>query len=532
MCFHKYGYFSQMKFDRLLPIRKSANIVIVLIAVQLVGAQAISDLELINKAYDAQNPNESLNLLQQVNDVDKLADTLRNKYYLASGIAYGQLGKGDSSIYYLTKCVDAAKVSKDDYTLMRAYNSIGVLSRIQGDHERSLGAFQNAEKIALENAGELRFQEAKSDIIGNIGGIFYQLKDYQSSWLYAKKSLDNSLQTADTAAIGNGYLMLAIVSEALDSIRQSINYNKQALAYLEVADDINSLAYVENNLGDLYQSDQKYKEALIHYLRATKYALTLGDAETQAHTNLSVGNCYLQLGQLYKAKDFAMTGLKIAEQGKYPIHSKNAHNLLFKVARQSGDYKKALEEKLLSTAINDSLNAAEAMERLADVEARYETEKKQQQIELLTTQNELSAISLEKKSREQMTVIIGAIVLLIIGLSVTYFIIRQARLKERLLTEETDNLRLRITSLIEQSPEAPEIDLEELNKRLLTPLTEREFEIFELAISQHSNSEIAEKVFLSVNTVKFHLKKVYEKLGVANRKEALHFAIKQEKPTL
>ena len=517
-----------MKFDLLLAILKSANIVILLIGVHLVSAQSISDSELINKSYDAQNPNESLSLLHQVIDVDELADTVRNKYYLASGIAYGQLGKGDSSIYYLTKCVDAAKVSEDDYTLMRAYNSIGVLSRIQGDHERSLDAFQKAERIALGHRGEGRFEEALSDIIGNIGGIFYQLKDYQSSWAYAKKSLDNSLLTGDTAAIGNGYLMLAIVSEALDSLRQSVSYNHQAITYLEVADDINSLAYVENNLGDLYQSDQNYKEALIHYLRATKYALTLGDAETQAHTNLSVGNCYLQLGQLIKAKDYAKEGLRIAEEGQYPIHSKNAHNLLFKIARQRGDYKRALEEKLISTSINDSLNAADAIERLANVEARYETEKKQQQIELLTTQNELSAISLEKKSREQMTVIIGAIVLLIIGLSVTYFIIRQVRLKQKLLTEETDNLRLRITSLIEQSPEAPEIELEELNNRLVTPLTEREFEIFELAISQHSNSEIAEKVFLSVNTVKFHLKKVYEKLGVANRKEAFRFVVNSE----
>ena len=526
MSFHKYVYFSQMKFTRLFPVPKIANIIILLIGVQLVNAQDISDFELINKAYAAQNPNESISLLQQVTGVDALADTVRNKYYLASGIAHGQLGNGDSSIYFLNKCVDAAVASNDDYSLMRAYNSIGVLTRIQGDHERSLDAFQHAEKIALENEGELRFEEAKSDIIGNIGGIFYQLKDYSSSWGYAKKSLDNSFQTGDTASIGNGYLMLAIVTEALDSIKESITYNERALAFLEVADDINSLAYVENNLGDLYKSKRDYNEALIHYLKATNYAAKLGDAETQAHTKLSAGDCYLQMGLLTKSKGFTEEGLRIAEEGKYPIHSKNAHNLLFNIARKKGNYKIALEEKLLATSINDSLNAAEARERLAEVEAKYESEKKQQQIELLTTQNELAAISLEKKSREQLAVIIGAVVLLVIGVAITYFITYQARLKEKLLTEETDNLRLRITSLIEQTSDAPEIDLEELNSRLVTPLTDREFEVFQLAISQHSNSEIADKVFLSVNTVKFHLKKVYEKLGVANRKEALHFAVK------
>lgn len=495
-----------------------------LFSVQTAIAQTLSDFELITQAYDAQNPNKSLSLLRQVSGVDALADTVSNKYYLASGIAFGQLGKSDSSLYFLNKCVEAATLSRDDYSLMRAYNSIGVLKRIQGDHEQSLEAFQHAERIALRHENELRFEEAKSDIIGNIGGIFYQLKDYASSWGYASKSLLNSLETGDTASIGNGYLMLAIVTEALDSLRQSIEYNKQALAFLEVGDDINSLVYVENNLGDLYKRNQEYNEALVHYLAANKYSATLGDAEAQAHTKLSVGECYLQLGLLTQAKGYAEQGLAVAEEGQYPVHSKNAHNLLFKIARQKGNYKTALEEKLLSVAINDSLNAAEAKQRLAEIETKYETVKKQQQIELLTAKNELAEISLEKKEREQLVVIIGATLLLIIGLAVAYVLITRARLKERLLTQEVDNLRLRIHSLVELSSESPEVDFDELNSRLVTPLSEREFEIFQLAISKHSNSEIAEKVFLSVNTVKFHLKKVYEKLGVNNRKEALHFA--------
>ncbi|MEP4597726.1 MAG: helix-turn-helix transcriptional regulator, partial [Cyclobacteriaceae bacterium] len=74
-----------------------------------------------------------------------------------------------------------------------------------------------------------------------------------------------------------------------------------------------------------------------------------------------------------------------------------------------------------------------------------------------------------------------------------------------------------------------EINSDQLNKRLITPLSDREFEILMLAVSDKSNSEIADQIFVSVNTVKYHLKNIYEKLGVSNRKEALQFAINPTK---
>ena len=42
-----------------------------------------------------------------------------------------------------------------------------------------------------------------------------------------------------------------------------------------------------------------------------------------------------------------------------------------------------------------------------------------------------------------------------------------------------------------------------------------------------SNREIAEVVPLSVNTVKFHLKNLFDKLGVSNRQEAVTVAIRR-----
>ena len=55
-------------------------------------------------------------------------------------------------------------------------------------------------------------------------------------------------------------------------------------------------------------------------------------------------------------------------------------------------------------------------------------------------------------------------------------------------------------------------------------LSDRELEVLKLVADGLSNKEIAAKLFVSVNTVKTHLKKVYEKLDVNRRTQAVEKA--------
>jgi DNA-binding NarL/FixJ family response regulator len=55
-------------------------------------------------------------------------------------------------------------------------------------------------------------------------------------------------------------------------------------------------------------------------------------------------------------------------------------------------------------------------------------------------------------------------------------------------------------------------------------LTEREVEIIRLIAEGSSNAETAQQLFITEQTVKFHLTNLYRKLGVANRTEAAIFA--------
>ncbi len=56
---------------------------------------------------------------------------------------------------------------------------------------------------------------------------------------------------------------------------------------------------------------------------------------------------------------------------------------------------------------------------------------------------------------------------------------------------------------------------------LVDPLTDREMEVLTYLPSRLTNAELADRCFVSVNTIKTHMAHIYRKLGVANRNEAI-----------
>ena len=57
------------------------------------------------------------------------------------------------------------------------------------------------------------------------------------------------------------------------------------------------------------------------------------------------------------------------------------------------------------------------------------------------------------------------------------------------------------------------------------PITEREIEVLKLIADEYSNSEIAERLFISVRTVDTHRRNLLEKLGVKNTAGLVKYAI-------
>ena len=60
-----------------------------------------------------------------------------------------------------------------------------------------------------------------------------------------------------------------------------------------------------------------------------------------------------------------------------------------------------------------------------------------------------------------------------------------------------------------------------INSKINTALTQREFETLKGLYEGKTNRQLAETQFVSVNTVKTHIKNIYEKMNTHTRSETL-----------
>jgi len=96
---------------------------------------------------------------------------------------------------------------------------------------------------------------------------------------------------------------------------------------------------------------------------------------------------------------------------------------------------------------------------------------------------------------------------------------RVPQLLERLVDSESTHAGF-VNDLLRLSAPTGQPHIEPVPLR--EPLTARELAVLELLPTMQSNNEIADEMFVSVNTVKAHLKGLYRKLDVQNRRSAVH----------
>ena len=74
----------------------------------------------------------------------------------------------------------------------------------------------------------------------------------------------------------------------------------------------------------------------------------------------------------------------------------------------------------------------------------------------------------------------------------------------------------------------PFVDVRELHSYPMSELTPRERELLAALSEGRSNAQLAARFDISIQTVKFHLKNVYEKLGIGNRAQAVALYVSEK----
>ena len=123
-------------------------------------------------------------------------------------------------------------------------------------------------------------------------------------------------------------------------------------------------------------------------------------------------------------------------------------------------------------------------------------------------------LELRNKKNVNIFLMIISVILLLLIISVAR-LFQLSKSKRRLIETENKEMRNQLTALSLELSEKGEPKI----KTQKYKLSERQLEIIELVKEGKTNKEIGELLFISENTVKYHLKIIYSELGIYKRTE-------------
>lgn len=83
-------------------------------------------------------------------------------------------------------------------------------------------------------------------------------------------------------------------------------------------------------------------------------------------------------------------------------------------------------------------------------------------------------------------------------------------------------IEIALTNHTEQANKhVPVLSFDKINRKLITPLSDREFDVIRLLYEGKTNQQIADALFIAMNTLKKHINSAYFKLDVASRTAAI-----------
>jgi two-component system, sensor histidine kinase PdtaS len=170
----------------------------------------------------------------------------------------------------------------------------------------------------------------------------------------------------------------------------------------------------------------------------------------------SIGKFYWLTRQYPQARDYLTRSLALsARVGTLP-QTAGAHLLLFKVDSAQGRFPAAIAHYQQYKQLTDSVFSTTKSKQLASLQVQYDTKKKEQDIALLTKQNQVQQAGLRQRELQR-NAMLGGTALLALLLGVSYNRARIKRRSTRLLEEKQQEINQKNQSLEQVLSEKEEL---------------------------------------------------------------------------
>jgi DNA-binding CsgD family transcriptional regulator len=291
----------------------------------------------------------------------------------------------------------------------------------------------------------------------------------------------------------------------------------------EYAQQLVNLADNETESGRLLEAEKNYKEAL-------KVFVALNDKSGEAAVYNNQGNLF------QKKKDWKNAAISMEKSFEISNQSQNINHTVIIARNLSFVYEKlerpdkALTYRKIYDEYKEEVN--DLAENLKYIEVDNQLKITQKDKELVQKSEEISKFKIG-------LIILGLLALVVFVVVIFMYRNNKKKIANQLILEanilsiekQIESVKSENVSLKQQLL-ATEEELIKLNKKYdgikedlpheIVPLSKREHEVLLYMAEGLPDKEIADKLFVSINTVRTHTRRIYDKLLVNNRTEAIN----------
>ena len=341
----------------------------------------------------------------------------------------------DSALYYFDQTIDWAGKIGNDNILLQTYYHKSRIFRDQGKLEAAYELLVIYEKEAVRLDDGVHIQSALEALGSffvvqgdNAKSIEYYKKgveaarEYNMDAYYSLASLALGYADADSLTLAEKYL--AEAAEEVERVKREDVYD-QGYAYKKMSIANTQGYFYAQKLGD-------YPKALGFFEQGLAMARQLGLKENIVETRENIAEIYDETGDLRKALALRLDNYELMQDITRIFLKQQLEANLATNYEALGMYEEALKHYKIHKTLSDSLYNAEQQEAVARLEAEYENEKQEREIELLNEKHE------RQEARETGLLIIGALLLVIIIVAIVA--LRSKQRSNRLISAQKDAL--------------------------------------------------------------------------------------------
>ncbi|MBU0764234.1 MAG: tetratricopeptide repeat protein, partial [Bacteroidetes bacterium] len=315
--------------------------------------------------------------------------------------------------------------------------NMGNSNRGIADYPAALTCYRDAQKIfesQLNSGNEAVAQTARSRIASctyNTGNIhFYQGNLGKAKECYLK-SREFYEEAGDSSGIAGCYINLSAVFFSQAKYSESLDCVQKAL---EICLRINDIPNLENcyiNLGNIYQQRNEFQKALDYEQKALDIDERIGNKSGMSATLGNISSNYLAMGKFVDAIESAQKSLDLAKETGALEWQLTAYVNLSVASDSIGKTKEAFDYYKMSVLIKDSIYNLEKHRQLAEVEAVFQTEKKQQEIEK-------QQLEIKRKNFQRNAFIAGFALILLLAVIILRSYVLKRKANQVLIAKNTE----------------------------------------------------------------------------------------------